>query len=81
MRSKVKILIGDEKPSIYFLNQEKRRAEKKILHRLETGKGELIENKAGILKYVREFYAQLFSREEIDQSLVDYFFLNFEVFK
>ena len=74
IRSKVNILNFDEKPSRYFLNREKRKANKKTIKNLEVSSGERVSDIKSILKHVKDFYAQLFQKEEVDQSLIDYFF-------
>ena len=74
IRSKVKHLNDDEKPSRYFLHKEKKRGEKKLIDKLETNEGKFVCDRSGILKHVKSFYQQLFQKENIDQSLVDYFF-------
>ena len=63
-----------EKSSRYFLNKEKRKATKKTIKNLEVSSGERVSDIQSILKHVKDFYAQLFPKEEVDQSLIDYFF-------
>ena len=45
----------------------------KIIENLQLENGSLANIKPEILKYVKDFYQQLFQKENIDQNLVDYF--------
>ena len=67
-------LKDDEKPSRYFLHKEKERGEKKAIEKLQISDGNFVCNTSEILKHVKQFYKQFFQKEDIDQSLVDYFF-------
>ena len=79
IRSKVNKLSFDEKPSRFFLNKECHRAKKKVIDKLKIEDGQFVETKKDILYHVREFYKQLFSKETIDQSVVDYFLTGLNV--
>ena len=72
IRSKAQNLEFAEKPTRFFLNKETKRAEKRTLDKLLVD-GILVNKQNEILKHVRDFYKQLFSKSSIDQSLVDYF--------
>lgn len=72
IRSKAKYLDDAEKPTRYFLRKEKNRGQHKFISELETAKGKITE-KSDILKYCKEFYKELYSKVDIDQSLLDFF--------
>ena len=72
IRAKVNILNDSEKPSRYFLKREKSRAENKYIYQLEED-GKTFSSKQEILRICKEFYTQLYTKESVDQSLVEYF--------
>ena len=73
IRAKIKKLDFDEKPSRFFLNRERKIADNKVIDILEVRNGLLVTKYKDIIHHVRAFYEQLFHKEEVDQSLVDYF--------
>ena len=61
VRSRANWLNFAEKPSKYFLNLEKKRAQGKTLHRLLRDNDEIIEDKNDILSEIKNYYEQLYT--------------------
>jgi len=72
IRSKAKVLDANEKPTKYFLRKEHDRGKSKTISVLETEKGK-IEDPKSIVEECKDFYANLYKEENVDQSLIDYF--------
>ena len=79
VRSKVNKLSFDEKASRFFLNKACHRAKRKVIDKLDVRYRDFVKKREDILFHVREFYKQLFTKESIDQSLVDYFLSDLNV--
>ena len=58
IRSKAEYIEGAEKNTKYFANLEKKRAESKVIKKLETENGTLTKND-GILNYTKNYYSDL----------------------
>ena len=73
IRARVADLEGAEKPSSYFLKQEFGRAKSKQINKLKGENGVIYEDFPSIVSLVRDFYKDLFHKEDIDQDMVDLF--------
>ena len=73
IRSKVKSLNFEERTSRYFLNRERKKSENRIIDKLEVSNSLTVTKYKDIIFHVKQFYEQLFKKEAIDQSLVNYF--------
>ena len=73
VRSKVKSLNFEEKTSRYFLNRERKKSENRIIDKLEVSNSLTVTKYKDTIFHVKQFYEQLFKKEAIDQSLVNYF--------
>ena len=72
LRSRAKHVYNLEKPSRYFIKQEKDHHNKKLIKQLNIN-GNIINDTPGIITHTTEFYKSLLSEEDIDISLIDYF--------
>ena len=61
LRSRANFEYHGEKPTRYYLALEKHNFNKKTIHRLETDKGEMIDDSDSILKELKKFYQQLYT--------------------
>ena len=73
IRAKIKYLDNSEKPSRHFFRQEAMRQEARCIRKLQTGENSFCTSQSEIEKQVWDFYHDLYAKEDIDQSLVDYF--------
>ena len=73
IRSRAKWTSEGEKPSNYFLNLESRNFTSKIIPKLETADGKIIENQENILTETMKFYSSLYKEKDTitDQNLND----------
>ena len=71
-RSKAQIIEQNERNSKYFASLEKKKAESKIISRLNV-KGNLITNQQSILSEEKKFYEKLYSKKEQTDSNIDFF--------
>ena len=72
IRSKATIVEHDEKNSKYFANLEKKKAEQKIMTKLNVN-GKLIENQTSIRNEQKRFYSALYDKKETSNSSIDFF--------
>jgi len=72
IRSKCNFLDFSEKPSKYFYMREKDRSEKKIIRNLKLDGKDLSDNDS-IINAFRNFYIDLFTKQEIDTDLMNEF--------
>lgn len=73
IRSKVKYLETNEKPTRFFLQKEKKSATDKYIKSLKNDKGEVITTSSGIKEECSIFFETLYSRKPTDDSLDEYF--------
>jgi hypothetical protein len=73
IRSKVKWLETNEKPTRFFLQKEKKSATDKVITSLLTEEGNLITNSSDIKEECTKYYEQLYNQKRIDNSLYEYF--------
>ena len=71
-RSKAQIIEQNERNSKYFASLEKKKAESKIISRLNVN-GTLITNQKSILSEEKQFYEKLYSKKEQINSTIDFF--------
>ena len=72
IRSKAKNLNEDEKLSNYFFKREVKRAKSKTITKI-TEESSQYENSGEILAAFKKFYSKLYSSEDIDQEMCDFF--------
>ena len=61
-----------EMPTKYFLNLEKKRAQKKTLHRVINEEGKLVEMEFEVLKVIKQYYQKLYeTKGPIDKSYIE----------
>ena len=72
IRAKARHLYNNEKPSIFFTKREKDHANCKIIHKLETEKGE-VSNMEDIKEEVYNYYKKLYNCEDINENVADTF--------
>ena len=72
LRSKAQIVEEGEKSSKYFASLEKKKAENKIISRLEV-KGNIITDQKEILVEEKSYYKNLFSKRELKNSSYNFF--------
>ena len=70
IRSKAEYIEGGEKNTKYFANLEKKRSEAKTLHKLNTERKE-ITNQKEILNEVRSFYEKLYTEQIVDDDKME----------
>ena len=70
IRSKTEYIEGGEKNTKYFANLEKKRSEAKTLHKLNTERKE-ITNQKEILNEVRSFYEKLYTEQIVDDDKME----------
>lgn len=73
IRSKVKYLETNEKPTRFFLRKEKQSAKDKHIKSLKNYADEIINTSSEITEHCRHFYETLYSRKVVDESLNEYF--------
>ena len=77
LRSKAEWIEGSEKNSKYFANLEKKRAEQKNIKQIRDNTNNILSDPKPILKYAKEFYENLYSKDEnIEECDNSPFFLN-----
>ena len=67
LRSKAQMVQEGEKNSKYFANLEKKRAESKVISRLNIN-GKIITNQVEILKKEKSYYGKLYRKQEQKNS-------------
>lgn len=72
VRSKIKYLKDEEKPTRYFLKKEIKRGEKKLLTKLNVN-NTTVTDQNDIIFHTREFYSSLYSKHDSNPNLTKYF--------
>ena len=72
LRSKAQMVQEGEKNSKYFANLEKKRAESKVISRLNIN-GKIITNQAEILKGEKSYNGKLYRKQEQKNSSYNFF--------
>ena len=72
LRAKAQIIEGGEKNSQYFANIEKKKAENKVIKRLNV-KNNIITEQKDILKEEMKFYQKLYSKHNQTNSKIEFF--------
>ena len=72
IRSKVKLLDNSEVPSKYFFKKEVKNGKKKIITEIRNN-NVVYKNNDNIMNEFVKFYTDLFSNEEIDDDVMDFF--------
>ena len=71
VRSRANIIENGEKPSQYFCNLESHNYTSKIIHVIETERGQTIINQKEILRERNNFYETLYSSKENNLNDID----------
>ena len=72
LRSKAQIIEEGEKNSNFFANLEKKRAESKIISRLNVD-GKITNDQVEILKQEKLYYQKLYAKQELKSSVYNFF--------
>ena len=75
IRSRAQFVENYEKPNRYFLRVEKSHAKNKCILQLKNNNDDVITDPQQIMDACRDFYADLYKKEPIDQEAVNDFFL------
>ena len=75
IRSRAQYVENYEKPNRYFLRVEKAHAKNKCILQLKNNNDEMISDPQKIMEACRDFYADLYKKEPIDQEAVNDFFI------
>ncbi|KAJ8018622.1 hypothetical protein HOLleu_43295 [Holothuria leucospilota] len=74
IRSRVKILEENEKPSAFFYREERRRAERKVIKSIKNDDGRIVSSNSEITGVFHNFYTNLFTRHaDVNLNLQDAF--------
>ncbi|KAJ8034902.1 hypothetical protein HOLleu_21924 [Holothuria leucospilota] len=74
IRSRVKILEENEKPSAFFYREERRRAERKVIKSIKNDDGRIVSSNSEITDVFHNFYTNLFTRHaDVNLNLQDAF--------
>ena len=79
IRSRAQFVENYEKPNRYFLRVEKSHAKNKCIMQLENNNDEMITDPQQIMDACRDFYADLYKKEPIDQEAVNVFLYSFNL--
>ncbi|KAJ8036522.1 hypothetical protein HOLleu_20525 [Holothuria leucospilota] len=75
IRSRVQLLDENEKPSVFFCREEKRRAQQKVINNIQNKHGQIVSRQNEIMDVFHNFYTGLFAEDcTVDTNMQDVFY-------